>query len=138
MHSYTGFIDNYSCPTSYDTSSFHSWTRNFHRELSDHIRFLLMKFLPLMVLYNNVIITLDMKMKLVYFQVYSINNSCYDNHCKFSAQSLFIKAPIRDTYFAVILYTCGRTSSCTCYLHSFSGYRQKKCMFICRQNWNTQ
>jgi len=25
-------------------------------------------------------------------------------------------ALIRDTYFAVILYTCSRTPSCTCYL----------------------
>jgi len=47
-------------------------------------------------------------------------------------------ALIRDTYFAVILYTCCRTSGCTCYLYSFSGYRAKKYMFICRQNWNTQ
>ena len=85
-----------------------------------------MKIMPLMVLYNSIIITFDVKMKLVYFHVYSINDSCYDNHCKFSALALFIKAPIRDTYFAVILYTCGRTSSCTCYLYSFSGYRQKK------------
>jgi len=39
-----------------------------------------MKFVPLMALYNNlVIVTLDMKMKLFYFQVYSTKDSC-DNH----------------------------------------------------------
>jgi len=52
MHSNTDFIDNCSSPASYDTSSFHSWTWNFHRELSDHFRVLLMNILPLMELYN--------------------------------------------------------------------------------------
>lgn len=42
-------------------------------------RILLMKFMPLLVLYNNIIVTLDMKMKLVYFQDYSINDIC-GNH----------------------------------------------------------
>jgi len=38
--------------------------------------------------------------------------------------------------FGVTFYTCGRTPSCTCFVYSFSGCREKK--FICRQNWNTQ
>jgi len=49
---------------------------------------------------------------------------------------VFITPLIRDTYFEVILYTCGRTPGCTCYLYSFSGYIEKKYMLICRQNWD--
>jgi hypothetical protein len=93
--------------------------------MSDHVRVLLMKFVPLMVLYNNlVIVTLDMKMKLFYFQVYSTKDSC-DNHSSLAALLVFIMALIRDSYFGVILYICGRTPTCTCYLCSFSGYREK-------------
>jgi len=39
-----------------------------------------MKLMLLMVLHNNIIVTLGMKMKLVYFLGYSINGSCCDNH----------------------------------------------------------
>jgi len=47
-------------------------------------------------------------------------------------------ALIRDTYFGVILCALGGNPSCICYLYSFSGYREKKCMFICRQDLNRQ
>jgi len=39
-------------------------------------------------------------------------------------------ALIRDTYFAVILYTCVRTPICNYYVYSFSGYREKSiCLY---------
>jgi len=42
-------------------------------------RVLLIKFVPLIVLYSNIIVTLYMKMKFVCFQVYSIHGICCDN-----------------------------------------------------------
>jgi len=58
----TLFISNCSCYT----SSFHPWTGNFLREFSGHVKVLLMKLMPLMVLYNNITVTHDVKMKLIF------------------------------------------------------------------------
>ena len=44
---------------------------------------------------------------------------------QFVALYVFLMALIHDTYFALILYACGSTPSCTCYLYSFSVYREE-------------
>jgi len=60
-----------------------------------------MKYVPLLIVYNSITVALDMKIKLVYFQVYSINDSC-DNR---GAISVYNGANSRYL-FGVIFYSC--------------------------------